>query len=450
MKLAVPGALLVLCGCGELAPIEEPTVTWTQAGAVFAKCTECHEETSSFFELARSCRADGEHWVSPGDEASPILEVVSAGDHRGRLSETELEQLRGWIAGELTFMSSRAHPPGWSVDHGTSLDPRPCGACHNKPVERGGAIACTTCHAESFAVDRCNNCHDHRDDRCASPVQRTSARLHRVHASGGSDESFPAVGCEECHRVPRNILERGHFDDGSEGAETSFDATGCTVPSCHGAKIPSWEEPAGERCERCHGNPPADHASDRCNECHRGATHLDRTLNVGVACNDCHAPAQLSGAHTAHLFANVFRDAIACESCHLVPGARDDRGHLDSGPPAEVIFSGAAATAGGALTPRFDGQRCASVGCHGAHLDGSAEHTGLWTSSEQPACGSCHALPPVFVRGGAATHLPTGDADCGVCHRTAEGAPISFGTSFITEAGKRAHANGRIELAEGL
>ncbi len=441
----------MLFGCGELAPIEAPPVTWTNgAGAVFAECSECHEQTSSFFELARSCREDGEHWISPGDETSAVLEVLSGGEHRARISDAALEQARSWITGELTFVSKRAHPAGWSLDHGRPLDPRPCATCHSETKELGGAIPCTSCHLEAFRVDRCNNCHDHRDDRCASPVQRTSARLHRVHASGGSDGSFPAASCESCHRVPRNILERGHFNDGSERAETLFDTTGCNVPACHAARTPIWAEPSAERCERCHGNPPEDHASDRCDDCHRGATHLDRALNIGVACNECHATERLGGAHAAHLSASVFREAIACESCHLVPVAREAAGHIDTAPPAEVLFFGAAATAEETLFPRFDGQRCANVGCHGAHLDGGAEHTDLWTSRSTPACGSCHALPPVFVRNGASTHLPTGAADCGICHRTPSGDPISLGSTLITEAGKRVHADGHVDVEDGL
>jgi hypothetical protein len=47
-------------------------------------------------------------------------------------------------------------------------------------------------------------------------------------------------------------------------------------------------------------------------------------------------------------------------------------------------------------------------------------------------------------------HLPTGPADCGICHRTPEGAPVSIGIESITAAGRRVHANGIVDLAEGL
>jgi hypothetical protein len=57
------------------------------------------------------------------------------------------------------------------------------------------------------------------------------------------------------------------------------------------------------------------------------------------------------------------------------------------------------------------------------------------------------------VRGGASFHLPTGDADCGGCHRTTEDEPIveqaPDGTLSITAAGRAAHVDGCVEVGRG-
>lgn len=457
MLAAIAGGL---SACGELAPVAEPPAKWSgDVSAVLARCTECHQETSSFFELATTCGEDGAPWMSPGDASSPVLEALSRSDHAGVLTEAEVERVRSWIVDEeLTFASTRAHPAGWSLDHAKPLDPRPCFSCHKKPADRDGAIECSSCHEKVFGLDRCDNCHDHRTTRCGSPAEQTNIALHQVHAAGGRDGTFPPAACADCHRVPTGLLAAGHFDDHSPRAEVigalAYDAASksCTAPACHAARPQTWDTPSGDRCSRCHGAPPPDHASDRCDDCHRGADHANRELDVGVGCNDCHRADLLSGAHRSHLTAGAFRGAIGCESCHRVPAERDAPGHIDSALPAEVNLSGDDATFSGVLSPRFEpaGSTCADVGCHGATLDGGAVVTDLWTSGSNVECGGCHALPPLFVRDGAAVHLPTADTDCGICHRTPEGARITDGARAISEAGRSVHANGRVDVAEGL
>lgn len=432
--LALLALLALQIGCGELPAQEEPPPVWTDGiDAVLAPCTECHrEESASFFTLVTTCTAEGEPWVIAGDADSPVLRVLTSPDHAARLAPRAQDELRAWIVDEeLTFTSAAAHPRGWSLSHGVPRDPRPCAHCHDAPKEKGGAIACTTCHAKRFAVNACDNCHDHVNTPCDSPLQRATNTLHQLHLAGGEDASFPRAECKDCHVVPSYLLERGHFDDGTPDAEVSVYSAGgksCSVPTCHAAKEQTWTLPSdGDRCARCHGNPPPDHASDRCADCHQNATHLDRTLDVGVACDSCHPREKLSGAHARHIDAGALRTAIDCSTCHEVPASRDSPGHIDSAPPAEVTV------------PSWSHleARCTNVGCHGGLP------TDLWTSTSPAACGSCHGLPPV-------EHLPTGDADCGVCHQTPKGESITLGTGLITEAGKTVHINGRVDVVEGL
>jgi predicted CxxxxCH...CXXCH cytochrome family protein len=125
---------------------------------------------------------------------------------------------------------------------------------------------------------------------------------------------------------------------------------------------------------------------------------------------------------------------------------------MDSNLPAKVVFSGNAAHGGGRASPAYDhsSMTCSNVGCHGGHLDGGEAKTSPWSSADAPiACGGCHGLPPKLTREGRGTHLPTGPADCGACHRTAEGQPISIFTEAITEAGKAEHINGCVDLTAG-
>jgi predicted CxxxxCH...CXXCH cytochrome family protein len=80
-------------------------------------------------------------------------------------------------------------------------------------------------------------------------------------------------------------------------------------------------------------------------------------------------------------------------------------GHLDSAPPAEVVF-GAIATARGAV-PAWDGAKCSNVYCHG-----SSTPTWTGTAADNAYCGSCHGLPPT-----TAAHTPSmALTDCATCH----------------------------------
>ena len=205
-----------------------------------------------------------------------------------------------------------------------------------------------------------------------------------------------------------------------------------------------WNEPFGARCDRCHGDPPEGHVSSDCASCHPSDTHIDGAIDVGVECTDCHGTVPDSGAHRAHLTPGDFADAFDCVDCHAVPSERDAPGHIDSDRPAELTFTTSVAT--GRTTASWDGARCSDVGCHGGGFDAPSNLTPVWTETATVACGDCHGLPPLAVRGGESYHYPTGSEDCGGCHAGPDRVPITIGTSSIAPEGRARHIDGCVDL----
>jgi len=149
------------------------------------------------------------------------------------------------------------------------------------------------------------------------------------------------------------------------------------------------------------------------------------------------------GAHTAHVQAGAIAGAGTCGDCHPDPRAvRAD--HLNG--KVDLAF-GVLATAGGALSPRFQSQTCSAVYCHGAFPGGNAANAPTWTQVDgtQAACGTCHGDPaaraPALPRSGHPA-LASGatNATCAVCHAEtvdpAGGIEVASGT----------HVNGIVDV----
>lgn len=487
-RFAVP-LFGLLVGCTTFEERPEATTKWDgDVEALLSVCEDCHQ-VKGYASLMR-CKEDGSPWVRPGDPESVLLKALDRPDHAGFLDESARRRVERWIVEDgAIFRSDLAHPAGFAAPasssfHGAALRADghraliagECARCHDRPPELGGATPCESCHAVAFTGDRCDGCHGDGDplprvDPCDTPDRRAAVGAHGLHTDPSRDPAFPAIPCDTCHQVPESLDSPGHLQDGSSRAEVTFardwlagatwdPATRtCGNIRCHAGRSVVWTDaPSGETCDRCHGAPPPDHVSDRCSFCHAaafdadgmvvGARHLDGEVQTGSACGDCHQQRPETGGHAVHLKAGPFTTPAACSDCHVVPTDRDDPGHIDSDLPAEVTLVGLRATAG-ELSPVFERGRCSNVACHGAHLEDGAARTGDWVDPGTLACGDCHGLPPVVVRGGAARHLPTGPAECGVCHRTEAGAPITAGTSSITAAGRTAHIDGCVDLERG-
>jgi len=339
-----------------------------------------------------------------------------------------------------------------------------CARCHGDDFSGGTAgKSCLRCHSEGPTA--CVTCHG------AGPT----SNAHAVHREVGK------LACGECHVVPATWDAEGHIlhngvaittppavTFGARAALTLAPADRAGPPSyadgtcsnvyCHGAVLhagggtttrPRWDDPAAPgACDRCHGAPPPSHSQSNCASCHPpGAPHIDGIVQIGGGggvCNGCHGdatspapPRDLSGnmfttaigvgAHRAHLAVpSGLRGPVACETCHRVPSAVNDAGHIDSPPPAEVNAP---------LGWDRSSQTCASSGCHGTARP-------VWTTTGGATCGSCHGIPPATASHNAGMTL----ASCATCHPQTVDASgnilLTAGPGGVTSK----HMNGTVDV----
>jgi len=172
--------------------------------------------------------------------------------------------------------------------------------------------------------------------------------------------------------------------------------------------------------------------------------HCDATP---LACTSCHGtdddpapPNDLDGsnstastgvgAHQSHLSDGNLRDALPCESCHVVPTSITAAGHIGSR-PAELVWSSLASQD---ATPTWDraANTCTNY-CHGATLSGGSNTTPVWTvvDGSQAACGTCHGAPP------PPPHVAS--TDCHACH------PGTVNAAGDIDVALGLHINGTVE-----
>ena len=526
-----PVCLLVLAvGCTgerERPPSADPCPTWQDdlAPAIDAACASCHgaEEPAAGYDLssyegAIAPDARGRPRAAVGDETSPILRAAdperAEPPHDDVADPGLFSELEAWVMRcELSYVDSRIHEPGIMNPrdddfHGALLrdlgwDFGECAACHGADFEGGVSEAsCTSCHAEG--PTDCETCHGDLED--SAP--------HAAHLGGGAIAR--PLDCQACHPTPDDYRDPGHIfgEDGEvldEPAAVEFgalarhtppgydrdgpphydrDTQTCTNVYCHGGAFddpaasqtaPTWTDaPDQAACGTCHGDPPADHASEACGHCHPtmprdGTRVLDVNLHVTgeVAihgdgdCADCHGTGEFGapppdlagrtstdfvtvGAHRAHLQTGISAP-LRCEACHVVPDELHSPGHIDTPPPAEVFPPGheSLAHAGGA-EPSWDRDTatCSDVYCHGGGDLGGDGAPGVnreprWTAvgEGEAACGGCHGVPPVDD-----DHEPDfGLTDCHTCH----GDTVDqFGNIIVTGppgARESAHIDGELD-----
>ena len=113
--------------------------------------------------------------------------------------------------------------------------------------------------------------------------------------------------------------------------------------------------------------------------------------------------------HARHRGAN-----IDCDTCHRVPGDVGGVDHID-GLPAEVHFSGQAASGG--VVPRWnaDTKRCEGTYCHGGGIFGGTIKAPSFSDPEEILleCDSCHGSPPLS---GAHEEHRRATIPCDACH----------------------------------
>ncbi len=348
---------------------------------------------------------------------------------------------------------------------------------HLNPAATGsftGPLACSECHVvpTDFA---------HATNPPASPVHFSAGTLATTGGAAAAWNSTDKTTNTTCS----NVYCHGTF---TYGAVTGKAAT------------PNWAG-SGLTCTSCHDLPPAGHialpapvTASSCNGCHPDTVdilgniivdaaghslHINGQKNVAAgSCTTCHGtagrtgtlpgtdaklaaappiapagePAQVVGAHQAHLnpaATGSLTGPIACNECHAVPA---DSAHAGSPPASPVHFSaGTLATTGGAAaawnsTDKTTNTTCSNVYCHGTFAFGSVTGTLAnapdWTGTNQAACGSCHQLPPVghIANASIVADDPT---TCSGCH---PGTVATNGTIIVAAAtGLSKHVNGQAD-----
>ncbi len=185
-----------------------------------------------------------------------------------------------------------------------------------------------------------------------------------------------------------------------------------------------------------------------CTTCHGTAGRVgtlpgtDANLAAAPPVAPSGEPATVVGAHQAHLnpaATGSLTGPIACNECHVVP---TDITHATS-PPAQIVQFGTLAKTGGAAptwnsTNKTTNTTCSNVYCHGNFSWNGVvgnNATPDWTTVGQPACGSCHGLPPTG-------HIST-SVSCNGCH---PGTVAANGTIIVNAAtGASLHVNGAID-----
>ena len=372
-----------------------------------------------------------------------------------------------------------------------------CFGCHGDVIGKGGRFVAPERHVDGtadVATGTCTSCHGTGNDP-APPVDTrgnvvTTARGVGAHQAHLHTERARPVVCDECHRVPAQVLAPGHADgtadvvfsavataSGHDGAHFDAAAATCTETHCHGpgngnvATSPDWTSQSNLTCTGCHGAPPAaphPQMTD-CSLCHSAvvaeddatlsnpARHVDGTVDVDVptSCTACHGGKNAAppvdttggtdtalrgvGAHQAHVTGSDRARAVPCSDCHVSPSSVTAPGHLDSALPAEVTFSGAASAFGGA--PEYNNGTCSDTSCHGGAFpdgndSGGTHRAPEWTKvgEGEATCGSCHALPP------PAPH-PKAEFNpvCSACHQ-------NIAADNVTFVRPELHVDGKITL----
>ena len=209
-----------------------------------------------------------------------------------------------------------------------------------------------------------------------------------------------------------------------------------TLASACGGSNQGTQEPGTQQgCQTCHGNTTAS-----------SPTLADSAPPIDTAGHDgSDVTFRGVGAHQKHVVGSNLTAPIPCATCHVVPGAASDAGHMDHPLPAALTFTGLAL--GGGVQPTLDRPAadqayddrapvtCRNVYCHGATLTGGQRTAPVWnqTTTQYATCDSCHGFPP------PAPH--PNSLKCAACHPDT----VSVDGSVKPEH----HANGQIEKKLG-
>lgn len=269
----------------------------------------------------------------------------------------------------------------------------PGGNGSNAPVWTGGSAqaACGTCH-----------------DAGADPAKL--AWKHAYHVG------TLKLKCADCHA---NVV-----DTNSNIANTLLHVNGVVDTLRRDTAL----------CNSCHGA-----GTDQCVRCHGG---LDNATGAPPkALHGETAPTSLPvGAHTKHLQGGANSVAVACNACHVVPGAILDPSHLGADSIAEITWGSISAKFGNPTWNRIS-RTCNATYCHGNFSGGNLANNPGWTGgSGQAACGSCHdtGTNPANLLWKHDLHVTSFGLACADCHANV----IDTALKII---GRNLHVNGVVD-----
>jgi predicted CxxxxCH...CXXCH cytochrome family protein len=289
-------------------------------GRVLA-CDECHVVPSAV--------------DSPGHVDGTVQVVLSSiatsGDHSAaRFDPATRTCTDTWCHGAAS--GGHAPSPEW-----TSAAALGCDSCHGDPppAPHPQMTECARCHGAVVADDgasikdparhvdgtidvdvpeQCTSCHGGVNPAppadTAGNTATTAAGVgaHQTHVLG-TPRSRP-VPCDECHLVPKKVLDAGHVDTArpaevrfagaasSFGGEPAYSNGSCRDTSCHGAVFPNGDASGGTNtapawtkvdgtqaaCGSCHGLPPPPphpyaELNPVCNKCHQDVNADNATFS---------------------------------------------------------------------------------------------------------------------------------------------------------------------------
>ena len=367
-------------------------------------CTECH--------------------VVPRDAGDP-----------GHLDTTPFAEV-SFATAPGSLSNARGASPTWShvtatcantYCHGATLD----GGTLTRPVwtvVNGTQAACGTCHGHPPPLPhaqftQCHNCHP-------GTVTATEALDLAGGHINGTLESQPV------HLLPAwNTRGSGNF----HGDAANLGLAACGV--CHGATLTGG--PSNVSCDSAACHPTW---KTNCVFCHGGTDNATGAPLKDLA--DLTATSAMTvGSHTSHLSArHGISGAMACASCHVVPGGALSPGHVDPS-PAEVTFGGLATTGGVAPVWNRTAGTCAGSYCHGNFQFGATTNLPVFTNVTGSAvtCSSCHLARPTSRSHSNQNHV---NRTCDECHNTIVTANTVTPTGIVTPS---LHVNGTkdVRLKQG-
>jgi hypothetical protein len=358
-----------------------------------------------------------------------------------------------------------AHPQNWAGPNDTfhysaGNIQGACTLCHGTALDGVGGVgvSCAGCHAETtdFTLD-CSFCHGFPPDGTTADLDVPNPVAHR----GVADISQHDV-CVVCHGMKESdsggtFSAAPNYDLFNAATDTPGDhwngsinmnsATqynqvnfGCDAAGCHGNDAAHQLSDSGLPVRTADyglgaGVPhPVD--GSFLSPANHGPAAKGQTANFpnGIAdCQGCHAnPA--SGSNPRFNVGIVSVGGTGCEACH-----NDFTAHPSSAAPDAAPWYDLGPTHSDISPAKYD-VMCTL--CHGANLDGVGGVPGAGGCNDchnadpvaNPACVSCHSLPPNGAAGVAGDvrpnregrHLSPGahQVACGTCHNGA-----GFGTA---------------------